>query len=261
MTQETNYIIPSLDRAIQVVHRLANSPDGLSQHELAKVLGYPENSVFRILRTLSKHRWVVKEEDSSKYLLSGEVCILGFKVANRYDLVEMARPLMVELGRRTRETMQLFVLYRNKGLMVHQIESTHPIKVSGQVGSHYDLHCSGAGKVLLAGLSETEVRAIVDVDGLTGHTPHTITSLHALEIELAAIRQKGYALDNEEYTLGIRCIAAPVFNHLGRQIAGVNISGPTSRLSDEALPPLIEAVCKTAARISEKLGFERKDQR
>jgi DNA-binding IclR family transcriptional regulator len=251
----TSYDVPSIDRAIDIIEYMADNEEGISQRELATRLGYPQNSVFRILKTLESRNLVSKISGTSKYVLTPKICILGSRVANRFRLLDVAQPIMGDLTRKTRETVQLFVPHSGKSLLLEQVETSEPIKIAGQIGCLYDLHCSAPGKVILAYMPDDEVQSIIDTQGLSQRTHKTISNILALRSELNNIRTQGYALDDQEYGIGIRCAAAPVYNYQGSVVAALSISGPMSRVDDTNLDSLAHYVVDAANSISSGLGY------
>ena len=162
----------------------------------------------------------------------------------------MALPVMRELAQTTREGVQLLKLYKGKALLVGQVESSETIRIVGDVGSLYDLHCTAEGKVLLAYLSNDEFNTVIAMNGLPSRTKNTITNIHILRRELEQIRRQGYATDHEEYCIGIRCAAAPIYNYNKQVIAALNISGLASRIDETTMQYLVEQVIKAAQKIS-----------
>lgn len=249
------YVIPSLDRAVQIIRLLADSSQGLTQRELASQLNYPLNSVFRILKTLEMHGLVQKRDGLSRFDLTAEMCVLGSKVANRFDIMSAAQPVMVEVAQRTRETVQISIFHRGKALLLSQIEAVEPVKVAGEVGFLYDLHCTSPGKVLMAYLPGDTFQSVIDTYGFTQRTANTISSVHAIRAEMERVRSAGYAKDDQEYAVGIRCVAAPVFDYRGSVIAALTIGGPVARMDQDAMNYLAEVVVEGARQISRELGY------
>lgn len=250
-----SYVIPSLDRALRIIRLLADSPEGLTQRELASQLKYPLNSVFRILRTLEIHGLAHKKNGSSRFDLTPEMCVLGSKVANRFDLMTVATPVMTELAQRTRETVQISTYHRGKALLLSQIETAEPIKIAGEVGFLYDLHSTAPGKALMAFLPDDAFQSVLDTYGLVQRTANTISSVHALRVETEKVRATGWATDDQEYAVGIKCVSAPIFDYRGSVIAAVTITGPVSRMDQDAMNYLAEVVVEGAQRISRDLGY------
>ena len=255
MNEKQKYLIPSVNRTINIIRYMSDHREGVGQSELIAALGYPENSIFRILKTLAVQGLVRKIEGSSKFVLGDEFCLFGFKTANRYSLMDVAMPIMQKLAQKTRETVQLFTNYQGNAMMIHQIESVESLKVVGQIGSLYEMHCSSPGKVMLANMQEEEFDNVINTYGTTPRTTRGSASIYAIRKELEEVKKNGYAIDDQEYQTGLRCIAAPVHNYLGQVIAALNISGPDSRINNNTMQMVIEFVTDAAREISTKLGY------
>jgi IclR family acetate operon transcriptional repressor len=170
------------------------------------------------------------------------------------ELTGVARPIMRQLMERSGETVNLAVEESGEAVYVAQIECRKTIRAIARPGGRAAMHCSAVGKALLASMPGEEFRRIVALRGLALATPKTITTLAGLRAELRAIRARGFAIDDEENGIGLRCVAAAVFDEHARPIAAISLSGPKARIGDELLPALGEAVCDAAARITVGLG-------
>jgi len=250
--------IQALDRALQVLLLFQQEKRELGVTEIAAKLGYYKSTVYRVLSTLERRGFVQQNELTGKYWLGFRLYALGM-LANQYmGLRDLARPWLRELGERYQETVHLAVLNDNKEngpeiIVIDKIETKHRLSLTPPVGSSSPAHCSGVGKVLLAYADPSWLCRVLGQAPLTKFTENTITDPGELEQELARIRRAGYALDNEEIEVGLRCVAAPIFAPSGTVVAAISVSGPTSRMTDERLPELIASVMETARAISDRL--------
>jgi len=146
-------------------------------------------------------------------------------------------------------------LDRGEVVYIEKRECRQSIQIVSQIGMRLPAHCTGVGKVLLAYLPDAEVRQIIKKKGMTRFTKNTITDPRSLETELDRIRERGYAIDNEEIMDGLFCMAAPIRDYSGKVIAAVSVSGPTSRIKMEKLPKALELVVQTSGEISSALGY------
>jgi IclR family transcriptional regulator, KDG regulon repressor len=170
------------------------------------------------------------------------------------DTASESRAQMYQLVQSTGETVQLAVLDHQSVLYIRILESRQAVRMSSIAGSRAPAHCTSVGKVLMAHQPADVVKQIID-NGLPRFTQNTITSPEALLEELAAVRQKGFAIDDEEIEVGLRCIAAPVRNHTGNVIAAISVAAPVQRMSKKNLQTTVPTVTAAAESISRRLGF------
>ncbi|MXN66523.1 helix-turn-helix domain-containing protein [Stappia sp. GBMRC 2046] len=221
-------IIQSLDRALDVL-KIVASGSGMSLTEIARAGDQSQATCYRILTTLSKHRIVEFDETSQLWHIGLEAFRIGMSFLGRTRLAERSRPVMQRIMNETGETANLAILDRSEVIFVSQIETHEPIRAFFRPGTRGPGHASGIGKAILAFLPEEQVRKLMAED-LPRFTDTTITAREDFMAELAEIRSRGFAVDNEERTEGMRCIAAPVFNAYGEAVAGVSLSGPSVRV-------------------------------
>ena len=245
-------IIQSLDRAIEVLKTVADA-DGLSLTEIAEAGGQSPATVYRILTTLSRHRFVEFDEVNQLWFVGLEAFRTGMGFLGRTQLTERARPIMQRIMAETGETANLAILDGGEVIFVSQIETHEPIRAFFRPGTRSSGHASGIGKAIMAHLgAETLAARLPGV--LSSHTPHTITDYEVLTRELAEIRARGWAVDNEERTMGMRCIAAPVFNSFGEAVAGVSLSGPSVRVRPERDAEFGALIARAADEITRSTG-------
>lgn len=224
--------------------------------EMVAALGFHKSSVQRIVATLEEHGFLSKVQPrKSVYRLGPEVIFLGNLAEMNLDLRSIARPVMVELVKRVKETCYLCVADRHQCLYVEKVECSQPVRIINAVGQRNPMHCTGVGKALLCGMDPDEVDQVIAARGLEAYTPKTITRRKLLMQELKAVRRNGVAFDNEELDLGIKCVAAPIKNTSGRVVASLSLSGPAQRFTPDAVQRLAEEVQASAGEISRFLGF------
>lgn len=245
--------IQSLDRAVGILKVLA-AADGLSLTEIAEASGQAPATVYRILTTYQLQHMVEFQEDLQLWFVGPEAFRIGSAFLKRADVVERARPVMRQLMLDTGETANLAIADGADVVFLSQVESRDHIRAFFRPGTRGPIHASGIGKALMAYFPDQAVDAILARQGLEAFTAKTITDAEALRRDLAAVRSRGWSLDDEERTSGMRCIAAPVFNEFGEAVAGVSISGPTVRLPDEEAARLGERVRESADAITAAAG-------
>jgi len=255
-SEKSKYQVPNLDRALRIMEFLSEKPRGATKAEIARVLKYPNNSVFRIVSTLEESGYVVRNEESNEYSLSCKMLSLGYKSLVQNNLVELAADLLRGLRDETRETALLGTLLEGEGVVLEQELSPEPIKFMVAPGTRFVLHTAAPGKAMLAWLDERErERQIAQVD-FVSFTPGTITTPAAYRKELEKTRQRGYALDLEEEADGVICIGAPVFDYRNRPHAAIWITGPKFRIPESHIAQIGVIVRKYAAALSLRLGYQ-----
>ncbi|HLS59109.1 MAG TPA: IclR family transcriptional regulator [Paracoccaceae bacterium] len=244
--------IRSLDRALQVLAELARL-EGATLTGLAGSLGEAPATVYRILITMQAHGMVEANEATQTWHIGPTAFRIGSVFLRRTSLIERARPVLRGLMEETGETANLGIESDGAVLFVSQVETHASIRAFFPPGTRSPLHASGIGKVLLADASEDRIARVL-AGGLTRYTDQTITDEEALLADLAAIRARGFSIDNEERTEGMRCIAAPIRNAHGETIAGISVSGPASRVRPERVAELARPVVEAATTVSVALG-------
>ncbi len=245
--------IQALDRAVAILKVLAGSEGGMSLSELAEASGQATATVYRVLSTFEAHGIVETQPATQLWFVGQEAFRIGSAFLGRTSLVEQARGVMHALMAETGETANLAIADGGQVVFISQVETHEPIRAFFRPGTRGPIHASGIGKALLAYHLPEAVTRIVREQGLAPFTPRTITDARRLVEELAAIRARGWAMDDEERTEGMRCIAAPIFNEFREATAGVSISGPTVRMA-RAGTSLGETVRAAADRITRAIG-------
>lgn len=245
--------IRALDRALELLALLARS-DGLTLTELAAQAGESPATVYRVLVTLQGHAIAEVEADTQHWHVGPGAFRIGSGFLRRTKVAERSRGAMQALMRTTGETANLGVEADGRVLFLTQVETHEAIRAFFPPGTKSPMHVSGIGKALLAWAAPERVTQIVARQRLDGFTPRSITDAGALAADLAATRARGFALDDEERTPGMRCVAAPVFDALGVAVAGLSVSGPAFRLQPDALPALGAAVRAAADAVTHAIG-------
>ncbi|SEV85046.1 IclR family transcriptional regulator [Natrinema salifodinae] len=232
-------------RILQTLRRL----DGAGVTELSTELDLPKSSVYNYLSTLEQEEYVVKED--GQYTLGLRFLDLGRYVRERDDLYETARPEMESIGEETGELVNLLVEEHGQGVYVCRVRGDQAVNVAASTGHRVSLHNTGLGKAILAYLPEERVDEILDENGLSADTPHTITDRDELKAELDRIRERGVAFDREERIGGLCCVAVPVLDLDDRPIGALSVAGPTSRMKGERFESELPELLKSAANVIE----------
>ncbi|GAA4632890.1 IclR family transcriptional regulator [Actinoallomurus vinaceus] len=241
--------VRSLERAFELLEHLADAGGQLALTELAEVSGLPMPTIYRLMRTLV-NRGYVRQEPSKRYALGPRLIRLG-ETSERL-LGSWARPALAQLVDEVGETANMALLEGDEAVYVAQVPSRHSMRMFTEVGRRVLPHCTGVGKALLSQLPEPMVREIIGRTGMPAYTPHTITDVAALMEELARIRQRGYALDEQEQEIGVRCVAVPVTGT--PTPAAISVSGPHGRLTHEVIEDVVPIMRRTAGQLARRLS-------
>ncbi|MBT3068216.1 IclR family transcriptional regulator [Rhodoferax sp. U11-2br] len=255
--QKTDSGIPSVP-TVQVIERmftlidiLASREDAMSLKEISEKAGLHASTAHRILNDLATGRFVDRPQ-AGNYRLGMRLLELGNLVKNRLNVRDAALEPMRELHRVTQQTINLSMRQGDEIVYVERAYSERSgMQVIRAIGGRAPLHLTSVGKLFLASDEPQRIRAYATRTGLSGHTKNSLTQLPALEKELAKVRRDNYATDNEELELGVRCMAAGIFDDQRKLLAGLSISAPAGRMDEAWLPKLMA----TAAEISRNLGY------
>ena len=247
--------VQALDRAMVLLAALA-ADDKATLTELALKTGMSPSTAHRLLTTLQRHNVVEFDEASQDWMVGVEAFRIGSSFLRRTRISEAGREVMRALMEDTGETSNMAIADEGDVVFVSQVETHHPIRAFYRPGTRGHMHASGIGKALLAAYSRTEVEKVLQKKGLPSFTSKTLASVDALMADLEAARARGWALDDEEANVGMRCLAAPIYNEHGEPVAGVSISGPTARIDDERLGELGPRVRRAAEEITALIGGE-----
>ncbi|ANE45818.1 hypothetical protein SY83_05345 [Paenibacillus swuensis] len=250
----TKYNVPALNKALLIIETLAEQADPMGVSDLCKLLEIPKTSAFFILNTLESQSYIRKTEDG-KYALGTKFLTISASILNKMDIRELARPFMRELRDSSHYTVHLAVLDHGEALYIEKQENEGFVKFSTYIGQRQLLHISGVGKALAAYLPLPLLDSILDEKGLPRRTDHTITNPDEFKKALVTIRSQGYAIEDEEGELGVRCLAAPIFDAQQQLRAAISITALRNDLGVQQIPMIGELVRKTALQISQALGY------
>ena len=219
--------VQSVDRALAILEVLARCGEA-GVTEIAAELGVHKSTAFRLMATLEAHRLVEQTTERGRYRLGVGILRLAGATTARLDLVQEARPICRKLAADTGETVNVAVLSESSALYLDQIAGSSALQPHNWVGQHIPLHATSNGKVLLSGLDDAALDAVLGK--LSTYTPHTITRRPRLREELDRVRESGYAVAVDELEIGLTAVAAPIRNAHGDVVASVSVSGPSFRL-------------------------------
>lgn len=245
--------VKSLDRALEVLVHLGEMQGG-TLSEIAAELGQSPATVYRILTTFQGRGFVDFDEQSQVWNIGPAAFLTGSQFLRRTSLVERARPIMRDLMEATGETANLGIERDGMVLFLGQVETHATIRAFFPPGTASAMHASGIGKALLCRMDDSRQRQVLAASQLEQFTPYTLTDPEAMIADLHAAKARGYAVDGEERNLGMRCIAAPVYNVFGEAVAGISVSGPTTRISKDHISELAVHVMQAAAHLTTAIG-------
>ncbi|MDZ5472028.1 IclR family transcriptional regulator [Bacillus sp. 31A1R] len=252
---ERENMVKSVSRALDIITLVGMKKGGLGVTEIAKQIDINKSSVYRILSTLVQYGYIEQDQETGKYKLGYKFLEVSSRLLESIDLRTEAKPLLQELGKYTNEVIHLVVYDQGEVVYIEKLEGNETLRMHSKVGKRAPIHCTAVGKSIIAHFPSNEVIDILERKGMPMHTDKTIVNIDTFMEELISVRQRGYALDLEENEYGITCIAVPIFDHLGKAVAAVSISGPTIRMTDERLHELQEKMVVIGKSISARLGF------
>lgn len=255
---KSEYIIQAVSHALDLLEQFHDDVDELGVTELSKRLKLHKNNVFRLLATLESRGYIEQNRTTESYRLGLKALELGQTFIKQMGLLRQARPILDRMVEESDETSYVAIFKENHIVYLDVAETSLTVRVVSRVGSRLPAYCTASGKVHLAFMSEEELEATLAEQNFVQHTPTTLTSLDKLKAELEQIRANGYAVDNEELDLGVRCVAAPIRDYTRRIVGAVSVSGPNMRLDDKRLnDELVPMILRAGEDLSTRLGFPR----
>jgi len=255
-TVETNKtLIQSLDRGLELLEIISKSQDPMGLPELAEILEVDRSTVHRLSATLLQRGYVNQDPVTKRYTIGYKVVELSRRAIDGFSLRISSKPIMKDLVNETGESVNLAVLTDKDIVCIDHESSPSPLAVTNDVGSVFLPQATALGKAILAFMSDELRKSIINIIDFEAYTPRTIINRQMLENNILLIRQQYYALDDEERYIGVRCLAAPIFDYRRKVIGAIGISGPTIRLSLEKVENLASLVKKAAFDISIQMGY------
>lgn len=248
-------LVKSVLKALDILEAFSDEQYTLGVTDLSRRLGMNKATVHNLLTTLKSRGYIEENPETRRYNLGIRVLELSRVVRANIEIRDQAIPLLRELARYSSEAIYLAILHDMHSVYIHAIEASSRQIAHSAIGERIPLHCTAVGKAKMACLPESDIEEIARVVGLARFTPNTITDLSQLKAELLITRDRGYAIDNEEHEVAIRCVAAPIFAETGDVIAACSVSGPAGRMTDARFRELAPEVTRIADAISRRLGY------
>lgn len=247
-------VVQSLDRALRLLELLAEDDEGYRLVDLAERSGLSPSTTHRLLTTLEQKRFVQFDREANVWHIGVQCFAVGSAFGRRRNVTTLAVPIMRRLRDTTNETVNLGLADQGDVVFVTQVESRELMRAMGKPGGRMPLACTAMGQAILAAMTDKEVTEYLQKYGLPRLTPNSIARPTRLHEALAEARRTGYAVDHEENSVGLRCVAAVIHNENRRPIAAVSIAGPTVRVTLGRLPELGAQVVAAAREITAAIG-------
>src|SRR5580693_10718344 len=241
-----------VSKVLRILEALNASPSGLQLKDIAEQTAIHKSTAYRFLAHLEAERYLYRDEFGA-YMVGPKLVRLGSGISYQTTLRKISRPILQDLWKVTGETVNLGTLDGQDVFYLDVLQSPHPFRMASPVGSWRPIYCTAMGKALAAFLPLEEKEHVLGSLKFERLTPHTITQPLRLRRELESIRQRGYGLDDEEATLGARCISAPIVIDQGKVAAAISVAGPVTRIGRDKIPFLAKAVMTSAKAISARL--------
>lgn len=239
------------DRIFAVLERLAEK-GAVGLIELSKELKLNKSTVHRLLNSLMYMGYVKQDEETLKYELTYKICRVADSLMSQIDLIQIAKPYLKELSRKTGETVHLVEREGNKAVYIDKVEnSTNAVRLVSKIGKTIPLYCSGVGKAMMAEMSEEKIRQIWNESEIIPYTEMTIMDIEELLGQIEVARQKGYAMDDEENEIGVRCVAVALPDMNGKNRYAISISAPEIRMTDEKIKICAKALKEAKRKIKQ----------
>jgi DNA-binding IclR family transcriptional regulator len=256
--KKTDYIIQSVDHALDVLEAFQGEEDELGITELSRRLRLHKNNIFRILATLENRGYIEQNRITDNYRLGLGTLELGQTYIRHTGLLRIARPVMEELNKKVNENIYIGILKDRYAFYLDVVESNHTVRVLSRVGCRVPTYCAAIGKAQLAYEAPETIMEVLGKRELKKFTAKTLSDREKVIEHLVLVKELGYAIDDEEWDEGVRCVGAPIFDYTRKAVGAISISAPSVRMSMEKLKkeyvPLVKKACE---EISTRLGYDR----
>ncbi len=260
MATQRTYLVPSTLRAMRVLEFLAHSKRGASVSKISRSLALPKSSTYMLLKTLEQEGYLQRSAWSGKFYFGVRLVGLCRNALANLDLREVARPWLTNLMRQTGITVHLAVLEGNEAVIIDRISPPGSTAGADWVSRRLDLNCTGVGKALAAYLPEEQFERLITAQRFARHNDNTIVTVPGLKKELYKVREQGYALDDEEDEIGVRCVGVPILDSHQQAFAAISLAGTTQLIPLERVASLANSLKQTASEISFQIRNPRGDE-
>lgn len=246
--------LESPKKMLEIIDYIVRHPKKVTVSEVSQEFGMSVSNAYKYMKVLENYGIVIKNPDKS-YIPGFKLVEYGSIILKRITLRDIAHPHLVDLMVKTNQTIHLVLKEGNWGIYIEKMESAESLSMISKIGMRMPLYSTGFGKAILAFLSEEEIKKYLREVELKRRTENTIVDPVEFLEELNKIRERGYSIDNEENEYGIKCVGAPIFDHDGKPIAAVSVSGSANKITLEWIEENAKYVLECAKKISKKLGY------
>lgn len=246
--------VQSVDRTLTIIEALADNPKGLGIGEISEKIDLHKSTVHRLLATLVDREYVRKDQNN-RYQLTLKLFELGSKRVEELDMVEIARPYLEQIMEQTNEVVHLVTLEDKAITYIDKVEPNTTIRMHSRIGVRRPLYCTGVGKAIMSTMCREELEEIWEQTDIEKLTEYTITNLDDMKKELKLIRERGYATDEQENEIGVRCVAIPIIDHTKKACGAISVSGPVERMTDETIEKIAQILIPISKKIRKELGY------
>lgn len=254
MSEKTDHSVQSVNRILDIIEVLSVEQEGLGVTEIAKRTGLNKSTVHRLLSTLAGRGYLARNPEGG-YKIGLKLIESVSCYINSLELQTEARPYLAKITGELGLTSHLGVLDGDQVVYIEKMDVVSSVKMYSQIGLRMHAYCSSLGKCLLSGFSKEDLDRIMKDCSFIKFTQSTISSLEELHKELTKVRKQGWAMDNQEYEIGHRCIGAPIYDYRGDIIAAISASGSTNLLTEDKIETSAAYVKQVALKISETMGY------
>jgi IclR family transcriptional regulator, KDG regulon repressor len=255
-----SYDIQSLQRGLQVLTIVAEAENEMTASEIATATGLHTSTIHRFLVNLESAGYLHRDKDAT-YRLGARCISLGQSALKQLDVRRASYSILEQLNRATREAVHLVIRDQAAAVYIEKFDSLEPLRIFSRIGARVPLHCTAAGKILLAFMEAAGQGELLEHLEFTRFTPNTVCSLRALKMELTNVKKLGYAQDNEEHEPNIRCLAAPIWDSHRNITAAFSVTAPSMRMSRTRIRELIPIMRSVSLKISGRLGYQASGKR
>ncbi len=246
--------VQTLTRGLTILERLAEVDGGMTLTDVAARVGLPASTAHRLLATLEQTGFVYQSGDLGLWYVGLKAFRVGSAFVSNRDFVGESHPYMRRLMEQSGETANLAIMDAREVVFIAQVQCHEVMRMSVRLGSRLHVHASGSGKAILAGLPLSVLNEFLEASPLIPLTSHTIVDVKKLHEDLAVIRRRGYSYDDEEVAVGLRCVAAAIYDEFAEPLGAISLAGPAARIGDASLDRLGGLVRTTAREVTARLG-------
>lgn len=250
--------VQSVDRALKLLEVLSGYEDGLGLMEISQQASLTKSTAHRLLHTLIENNYVKQNGENGPYQLTFKMFRLGANTVEKMDILKLSRPYLQDLKNQFGEVIHLVIRDDTEIVYIDKVETDHTIRMYSNIGKRGTLYSTSVGKAILSYESDEDLKDIWKTLPIEKKTEYTITTWEEFLKEIKTIRKEGYALDQEENELGVRCIGVALLDYTGTPVGAISVSGPSQRMTKEKVEEIMMEILKIKAEISKELGYTEK---